>query len=501
MFEVTWLVWKVTDNVPPKNRLIQSNGDTSAWGTHVDFTNGWNTEILHKALNDPKCVNLGHSIPATECPSLEINYDTGKAAAEACKPMRGFLGEEGEEDLIPIKKLPGCNLPWFSGEKPACTEAASSPDFTNFLGIETQSYTATTADTLKVAKANRLSETVDEWQDVGCITDKAYDYEAAHTTMWHNWKTMTPKACQDWCGSIGAPYASVQRGYQCYCSASLDLAGTAYSADKCNTKCSGDNSQTCGADGIMQTWYKPTVKAQQPSASDKSYMGCFVDRTISGVRNPDYADVDGCRAYCGDQSKKYFALSNSRYCHCSDEVAKPQGWESRVPEAECNSKCQGNESQTCGGNQEGIMFQSVFLVDGEVQVEASEAVVAVTSSSSAAATAPSPTTSSSVKAPSGLITSDSPVVTEVAKEGSDAGPNELVSSPRPTEAPQQEQGVKDVILDDDAAITSTQSGSPRGRPTTSFKAHKVCRFKSDTTLTRKRGFGHAYRRHRAKRML
>ncbi|KAG7529582.1 hypothetical protein FFLO_05554 [Filobasidium floriforme] len=386
MFETTWLLHEVikeTDH--PKNRIILSNGDTTGFGTHVDFANGWNTSILYQALNDPRCVNVGHSMPATDCPVLNINYESGRDAAEACKPMRGRLDEDGTQDGVAIKKLPGCNLPWASGPKPTCDDKPTNdPDLTPFLGVDIQGYVATAADTLKVYKANILSQTADEWQKVGCIGDFGFP----DPTMWHSWDKMKVDSCQDFCGDIGMPYASLRLGYQCMCSSVLNNNATLVPDDKCNKACTGDSKVNCGGEGLMQTFYKPTVKAKAPSATDKSYVGCHVDGTVQGTRNPDWTDVDGCRTYCGNNKKKYFGVSNSRYCFCSNEL-KQDSWESRVPELECNAKCQLNEAQTCGGNSDGYMFQSVFLVDGEVEVPVSETTAPVpqVSSSGAAAAA------------------------------------------------------------------------------------------------------------------
>ena len=102
----------------------------------------------------------------------------------------------------------------------------------------------------------------------------------------------------------------------------------------------GDSATTCGGEGLLQAFYKPIVKAQAASATDKSYVGCHVDGTVTGTRNPDWTDADGCRTYCGDQKKKYFGVGNSRYCFCSNEL-KQDTWESRVPDAECESRRKG----------------------------------------------------------------------------------------------------------------------------------------------------------------
>lgn len=74
-----------------------------------------------------------------------------------------------------------------SGPKPTCDdEPTNDPDLTPFLGVDIQGYVATAADTLKVYKANILSQTADEWQKVGCIGDFGFP----DPTMWHSWDKM-----------------------------------------------------------------------------------------------------------------------------------------------------------------------------------------------------------------------------------------------------------------------------------------------------------------------
>jgi hypothetical protein len=78
MLENTWKTQgTIVDGSAFKNRLIWAHGDTTGFGFHADFTNGecsclasssrslpchldlrlgWNTEVLTKALNDPRCL-------------------------------------------------------------------------------------------------------------------------------------------------------------------------------------------------------------------------------------------------------------------------------------------------------------------------------------------------------------------------------------------------------------------------------------------------------------
>lgn len=382
LLEVTWHLQDIPTTDSPKNRLILANGDTTGFGTHADFSNGWDTDVLHAALNDPVCVGLGHSIPAADCPSLNFNADTGAAAAKVCQPMRGQLVENGTTDGVPASRLPGCNKPWPSGAKPTCDdEVIYTPDLTKFLGVTTQPYPATADDTVDVWLATPLSNTSTVWQDVGCITNDGFDDDVVE---WQDWHQMTIGNCQDFCGSIGYPYAALALGYQCFCSKQLNLSAAKVDPARCDIACSGDSSTTCGYDGLMHTYYKPTVAAVRPSTTDLSYAGCYQDVTISDMKDPDITDLTGCKEYCSSKGTKYFGVSNAQYCVCGDMPADGAG--RRVPEFECNSKCSFNSSQICGGNEQGTFYQSVYLVAGEFVVASSNTSSTSVASSTVATT-------------------------------------------------------------------------------------------------------------------
>lgn len=93
MLELTWFVEDYADNQPPKNRMILANGDTTGFGTHADFSNGWDSDVLKRVLSNPKCVT-GKAIAAEECPELNIkSYESGRDEAKACKPAFGTTDE------------------------------------------------------------------------------------------------------------------------------------------------------------------------------------------------------------------------------------------------------------------------------------------------------------------------------------------------------------------------------------------------------------------------
>lgn len=114
--------------------LAWANGDTTSYGLHADFLNGWDVDILGNALNHPGCVNLGHSIEIQKCPTLAPYFDMAAGQACAGKPARDQLTElfpQGDGNVVP--KLPGCNPLWEpTGSKPTCSPAPAGLDVSAF---------------------------------------------------------------------------------------------------------------------------------------------------------------------------------------------------------------------------------------------------------------------------------------------------------------------------------------------------------------------------------
>jgi hypothetical protein len=223
--------------------LAWANGDATGFGLHGDFLNGWDLDILTKALNDPGCVNLGHSIEIQKCPTLAPYFDT--AAAQACKPARGQLTEpypQGDGNVVP--RLPGCNLLWgATGPKPTCNPAVP--------GLDVSAFTSTDGPYILPA-SDRVNFTQDQskgWHGVGCFqsTDAATPLGSVGITYYDS--EMTPARCQSSCSRNGYTYAglSMEGGYECTCSNSLNnQSAIAYS--NCSAACPGASNATCGGE-------------------------------------------------------------------------------------------------------------------------------------------------------------------------------------------------------------------------------------------------------------
>jgi len=111
---------------PGKQQYILANGDTTGFGLHLDFTNGWDQTVL-KDIVIGKCKNPSVGEPVEQgCPALApyTNHTLGNSCNfEGLRPDESVGWLNGKDS--PIDKLPGCNLPWTSGTKPTCTSSRS----------------------------------------------------------------------------------------------------------------------------------------------------------------------------------------------------------------------------------------------------------------------------------------------------------------------------------------------------------------------------------------
>jgi hypothetical protein len=223
--------------------LAWANGDTTGYGLHGDFLNGWDMDILTKALNDPGCVTINQSIEIQKCPVLAPYFNT--ATAQACKPARGQLTEpypQGDGKVVP--KLPGCNPLWgATGSKPTCNPAVP--------GLDVSAFTSTDGP-YQVPASDQVNNTLDSskgWHKVACYQDTNNVLPLGSNSLTYVDPKMTPARCQDSCARNGYSYAglSVRGGFQCTCSNTLNTKNAlAYSG--CNQVCPGQASATCGGE-------------------------------------------------------------------------------------------------------------------------------------------------------------------------------------------------------------------------------------------------------------
>ncbi|WWD16795.1 hypothetical protein CI109_101227 [Kwoniella shandongensis] len=121
-FETVFATYDYPFNGNGKTTYVLSNGDTSGFGIHADFMNGWKPETLQGVLNECRYMNSTAQVGAADhpanCPHLakSINYETTYSCRLQTPIIDELVGETS-----PIEYLPGCNGIWNGNvSKPPC---------------------------------------------------------------------------------------------------------------------------------------------------------------------------------------------------------------------------------------------------------------------------------------------------------------------------------------------------------------------------------------------
>ncbi|KAF2835437.1 WSC domain-containing protein [Patellaria atrata CBS 101060] len=200
-----------------KQPFVLSNGDATGYGFHGDFVNGWDVDVLQRAIDT--CNSVSGELRDCNAFTLQSNDD-----ANNCKLPR-MIDEEIEGVL---DALPGCN-PVSNGPgvvKPVAN--CPQPE----IGFAESFFTDIT-----VTK---------QWMYAGCGTDDNGDrtLQGADTRK----PDMTVEKCIDFCSGKGFRIAGLEYGNECYCGNSVaeDRKPKAGVLGNCQMKCLGDDGEICG---------------------------------------------------------------------------------------------------------------------------------------------------------------------------------------------------------------------------------------------------------------
>ncbi|WWC68936.1 uncharacterized protein I206_102872 [Kwoniella pini CBS 10737] len=121
-FETVFATYKFPFNGAGKVTWVLANGDTSGYGIHADFMNGWKPDVLQGVLDDCRYMNSTTFASAADdpanCPHLNATIDLD--VTYGCRLQTQIVDEDVGE-LNPIQYLPGCNGIWSGNtSKPAC---------------------------------------------------------------------------------------------------------------------------------------------------------------------------------------------------------------------------------------------------------------------------------------------------------------------------------------------------------------------------------------------
>ncbi|MCJ1306720.1 hypothetical protein MMC25_000363 [Agyrium rufum] len=209
--------------------FVLSFGDTTGYGFHGDFINGWDTKILQNGID-----NFVTQI-AGEADNIYFNnYFQKPAVSGAQCSLPPMVDEEVEGNL---DALPGCN----PVKGIAATNCANAP---------------TGADVGIVTNAIYTDVTSKGWEYLGCGADQ-YGNNAL-TGYREDVKTQTVEDCVATCGGKGFSIAGLEYSSQCFCGNSLPARAQPIPniVGPCTMPCAGNSSQVCGNGGALSLYQK-----------------------------------------------------------------------------------------------------------------------------------------------------------------------------------------------------------------------------------------------------
>ncbi|EXJ91928.1 hypothetical protein A1O3_00478 [Capronia epimyces CBS 606.96] len=346
--------------------FVFSQGDTTGYGFHGDFMNGWDAQILSDAI--AQCINDVDSGNISDCPPLQASQD--EYYSTNCPEQPALVNEQVKGEL---SKLPGCN------------EVTSGPDDVPQGICATQPslnpVVDTDGETTTVPVANVTSTTLSSGNTAlyqGCYVE-ATDSRALSGASYTNSSGMTSVSCGTFCQSKGFGVFGTEYSKECYCGSAIATATTDQS--DCGMVCSGNRTEYCGGPSRLSVWSivsgtesgasstttsttsaSPT-STPTPSISGATYMGCYSDntggRTLASRTTDANMTLELCAQTAQAANHKYFGLEYAGECWAGDTMAATAA---PITEAKCNMKCKGDTTQLCGGSNALTMFQNTLFV-------------------------------------------------------------------------------------------------------------------------------------------
>ncbi|KAL5115637.1 hypothetical protein ACEQ8H_006436 [Pleosporales sp. CAS-2024a] len=205
--------------------FVFANGDTTGYGLHGDFFNGWDVDVLQAAI-DTCTDNSG----LVERCSAVTQYTM--AQTQACwVPSTVAENVSGR-----LRKLPGCNDA--SVARSQCSDSTTwgtSPADSNYKDVSASL----------------------GWRYAGCgadnIADRAFTNASTASST-----AMTIEACIAYCDARSLPYAGLEYGQECFCADRLHprYAPLDGIMGNCRYKCVGDDTEVCGGWAAMSIYQK-----------------------------------------------------------------------------------------------------------------------------------------------------------------------------------------------------------------------------------------------------
>ncbi|KAI1169114.1 hypothetical protein F5B18DRAFT_9053 [Nemania serpens] len=156
------------------------------------------------------------------------------------------------------------------------------------------------------------------------------------------------ESCADFCQDYH--YFGTEFGSECHCGDSLAASSNETDLADCNTPCSGDPSEYCGAGDRLDLYYSNTTAgpSQPLEVGDYSWYGCQTEGTgvralASKILVNDTMSLEVCATFCAGFT--YFGTEYGDECYCGDEFGEGSV---TAPSSQCGMACSGDATELCG---------------------------------------------------------------------------------------------------------------------------------------------------------
>lgn len=283
--------------------FVFSQGDTTGYGFHGDFLNGWDLQVQQDAISQCMGAAATNNGQIGLCPPLASSVDT--YTTQNC-PEQPPIINEAVHGLLSV--LPGCNPPT-GGPLRASQNICPIQPLVNKVPNQDDKNRSVAVPGQKVGS----------WEYMGCAFDTGQPRPLAGMSR-TNVTGTTIESCTAFCKSNGYFMAGMEYSSQCYCASvmSQPLQDPSICAQQDYMVCSGNLFEFCGGQGLMQIWNDtsysgPPIKGipvagtttmSLPAGANATYQGCFVEgvgaRALGGssYSNSTGMTLESCAAFC-----------------------------------------------------------------------------------------------------------------------------------------------------------------------------------------------------------
>jgi len=131
LYEWTYLTSTYPLDFSREDNWVLSFGDTSGYGMHADFANGWDVGY-HQNMLDLCTDGTAWNWQDGQCPTIKLWTEGGHT--KPCMPQGHFPDEDVGRTWNWLPSLPGCNPLWKDNStKPTCAKAVPDPPVTKTI--------------------------------------------------------------------------------------------------------------------------------------------------------------------------------------------------------------------------------------------------------------------------------------------------------------------------------------------------------------------------------